>query len=267
MADTGEPIIEMRNIVKRFGSVEALSGVSLTVRRGEVLGLLGDNGAGKSTALKLMAGLIVPERGGVTIDDLAIAAVPPKILAQRIAYLPQDRTVHWPLAADRVVALGRLPHRSFAAGESAGDQQAIRAAMRRMDVLQFANRPVTELSGGERARVLVARALAQEAKFLIADEPAAGLDPAHSLALFEEFARLAQDGHGVLTALHDLSLALRFATRVILLRDGLCLADGQPAQVLNKENLATAFEIDAIVTDIGGIPVVLPHASLRAIAT
>lgn len=258
--------LQANNATVRLGGAAVLRDFTAGIKPGEFVAVVGPNGAGKSTALKLMAGLIVPERGGVTIDDLAIAAVPPKILAQRIAYLPQDRTVHWPLAADRVVALGRLPHRSFAAGESAGDQQAIRAAMRRMDVLQFANRPVTELSGGERARVLVARALAQEAKFLIADEPAAGLDPAHSLALFQEFARLAQDGHGVLTALHDLSLALRFATRVILLRDGLCLADGQPAQVLNKENLATAFEIDAIVTDIGGIPVVLPHASLRAIA-
>ena len=100
-----------------------------------------------------------------------------------------------------------------------------------------------------------------------ADEPAAGLDPAHALALFEEFSRLARDGHGILTALHDLSLALRFATRVILLRDGVCLADGPSAQVLNRANLASAFAIAAIVTEIEGIPVVLPHATLPAIAT
>ena len=246
----------------RLGSRVVLSGITAAIKAGEFVAVVGPNGAGKSTLLKLMAGLIAPETGYISLDDAALTSFARRDLAKRIAYLPQDRIVHWSLAADRVVALGRLPHRSFTAGESTTDRAAIAAAMQRMDVVQFSDRPVATLSGGERARVLVARALAQQAQYLIADEPAAGLDPAHSLALFQEFARLAEDGHAVLTALHDLSLAMRFATRVILLKDGKCLSDGPPANVLSRENLAAAFSIDAIVTEIGGIPVVMPHTPL-----
>ena len=259
--------LRAQNVSVSLGQRTVLENLTTKVAPGEFVAVVGPNGAGKSTALKMMAGLLPPRSGSVTLDDVPLATIAGRALARRIAYLPQDRIVHWSLPAARVVALGRLPHRSFAAGESSTDRAAISAAMTRMDVAQFANRPVTMLSGGERARVLVARALAQEAQYLIADEPAAGLDPAHALALFEEFARLARDGHGILTALHDLSLALRFATRVILLRDGQCLADGPGAQVLNRANLASAFAIDAIVTEIEGIPVVLPHATLPAIAT
>ncbi|MGL5734263.1 MAG: ABC transporter ATP-binding protein, partial [Beijerinckiaceae bacterium] len=178
-----------------------------------------------------------------------------------------ERSVHWSLKSERVVALGRLPHRSFAAGENDKDRAAIASAMARMDVAAFKDRPIAKLSGGERARVLVARALAQEAEYLITDEPAAGLDPAHSLALFEELARLARDGHGVLTALHDLSFAARFATRIVLLKEGRCIADGPPAHVLSKDNLAVAFGIDAIVSEVSGIPVVLPRSFIETART
>ncbi|MEQ1718579.1 MAG: ABC transporter ATP-binding protein, partial [Hyphomicrobium sp.] len=184
-------------------------------------------------------------------------------LGRRIAYLPQDRTVHWGLAAEHVVALGRLPHKSFAAGPSEKDRAAVSDAMMRMDIVHLKDRSVARLSGGERARVLVARALAQDAQYLIADEPTAGLDPAHSLTLFEELRRLGHEGKSVVTALHDLSLAARYATRILLLKDGRCIADGPPAQVLSNTNLATAFGVDAIVAEIAGLPVVLPRSPLR----
>ena len=161
-----------------------------------------------------------------------------------------------------MVALGRLPHRSFASAETQRDRDAVSSAMQRMDVLQFSQRPIVALSGGERARVLVARALAQEARYLIADEPTAGLDPAHTLHLFQEFARLAREGNAVITALHDLSLALRYASRVILLSEGRAVADGPAASVLTRERLAQVFGIETIVTTIEGIPVVLPSSPL-----
>ncbi|MEQ1672540.1 MAG: ABC transporter ATP-binding protein, partial [Hyphomicrobium sp.] len=238
------------------------AGFTATIRPGEFVAVVGANGAGKSTVLRTLAGLITPGAGRVFLDGRPIADVPARDVARSIAYLPQDRTVHWPLAASRVVALGRLPHRSFAAAESAVDKAAIDAAMQRMDVLPFAQRPIVALSGGERARVLVARALAQDARFLIADEPTAGLDPAHSLHLFEEFVRLARDGSAVITALHDLSLALRYAHRVILLSGGRCIADGSASSVINKDLLAQAFGIETIVTTVDGIPVVLPTSTL-----
>lgn len=255
------------NASVRLGTRLAVEKLSLDVKPGELVAVAGANGAGKSTALKLMAGLIAPEAGGVALDGRPLAGFSGPELGRRIAYLPQDRTVYWSLKSERVVALGRLPHRSFAAGENDKDRAAIASAMVRMDVAGFADRPVSKLSGGERARVLVARALAQEAEYLITDEPAAGLDPAHSLALFEELARLARDGHGVLTALHDLSFAARFATRIVLLKGGKCLADGPPAHVLSKDNLAAAFGIDAIVSEVSGIPVVLPRSFQRTTAS
>jgi iron complex transport system ATP-binding protein len=127
-----------------------------------------------------------------------------------------------------------------------------------MDIADFAERPVAELSGGERARVLVARALAQEAAVLVADEPTAGLDPAHALALFGHFRRLAAEGRAVVVALHDLSLAARFADRVLLLRDGRALAEGAPRAVLTPDVLAATYGIRATLAEIEGLPVVLP---------
>ena len=246
----------------QLGQRIVLKNFSTSIAPGDFVAVVGANGAGKSTVLKSLSGLLAPTDGSVTLDDKLLSDIPRRDSAKQIAYLPQDRTVHWPLTAERVVALGRLPHRNFAAAENAADKRLIDGAMQRMDVLLFAQRPIVTLSGGERARVLIARALAQEARYLIADEPTAGLDPAHSLTVFQEFARLANDGHAVITALHDLSLAARYAKRVILLKHGVCIADGTASSVLTKDNLAQAFSIDAIVTMIDGIPVVLPTAPL-----
>ena len=254
--------LHAQNVSVDLGGRRVVDRITLDIAPGDIVAVVGPNGAGKSTLLKALAGLKSADEGHVDLDGRRLGGYTGRELARSIAYLPQDRTVHWPLLSERVVALGRLPHRSFAAGESAADIDAISKAMQRMDVMQFAQRPIAALSGGERARVLVARALAQNARFIIADEPTAGLDPAHALHLFEEFARLARDGHAVVTALHDLSLAARYATRVVLLRNGSCLATGPSAQVLSKANLADAFAIDAIVTFVEGIPVIVPAAPL-----
>ena len=146
----------------RLGQRLVLSGLSLALEPGDLVAVVGANGAGKSTTLKVLAGLISPEAGVVRLDGVPLASYARQELGRRIAYLPQDRTVHWGLKCERVVALGRLPHRSFAAGESDEDRAAIIAAMQRMDVDVLQHRSVASLSGGERARVLVARALAPE---------------------------------------------------------------------------------------------------------
>lgn len=259
---TGLPRLHAEDVEVRLGGRVVVEGLTAAIAPGEFVAVVGANGAGKSTVLKALTGLVELERGTVRLDDRDIRDLSPRALGQAFAYLPQDRSVYWPLTAERVVALGRLPHRNFAAGESASDRAIVDAAMRRMDVAGLARRPIVALSGGERARVLVARALAQEAAFLLADEPTAGLDAAHSLQLFEEFRRLAHEGRAIVAALHDLSLALRYATRVILLSHGRILADGPPQSVLNPERLAQAFGISAIVTTIDGLPVVLPISAL-----
>jgi iron complex transport system ATP-binding protein len=232
-----------------------LQGVSLKVAPGEIVAVVGPNGAGKSTLLRTLAGLLAPSAGSVACDGRPLAALDRRSLGRLIAYLPQERVVHWPMRVRSVVALGRLVHRGSG---GARDASAIAGALAAMDVAAFAERSVAELSGGERARVLVARALAQDAVVLLADEPTAGLDPAHALALFGHFKQLAAAGRSVVVALHDLSLAARFADRVLLLREGRALGMGSPRAVLTPQSLATAYGIRATVAEIAGLPVVLP---------
>jgi iron complex transport system ATP-binding protein len=232
-----------------------LHGISLEVAPGEILAVVGPNGAGKSTLLRTFAGLLAPVAGTITYDGRPLAGLDRRSLGRLIAYLPQERVVHWPMRVHSVVALGRLVHRGSG---GARDASAIAGALTAMDVAAFAERSVAELSGGERARVLVARALAQDAVVLLADEPTAGLDPAHALALFGHFKQLAAAGRSVVVALHDLSLAARFADRVLLLREGRALGMGPPRGVLTPQSLATAYDIRATVAEIAGLPVVLP---------
>jgi len=254
MTDT----LQAKDVGVSLSGRRVLLGVSLTVRTGEIVAVIGANGAGKSTFLKVMAGLLRPVEGTVKLGERPLSALDARALGREIAYLPQDRTVHWPLSVRRLVGLGRLPHRARVAGPSAADLEAIEKAMAAMDVLAFANRPVDELSGGERARVLLARALAQQARFLVADEPSTGLDPAHGLTLFTQFVRMAASDCAVIVALHDLSLAARYCHRVLLLKDGAALAEGPPQSVLTPERLAEAYGIRATVAQIDGWPVVLP---------
>ena len=239
-----------------------LSGVSIACAPGRITGLIGPNGAGKSTLLKALAGLMTLTAGRVTLDGQSLTALPPAELGRHLAYLPQERRVHWPLAARAVVALGRLPHRHSRSGESADDRTAIAQAMDAMDVAHLSARPVSAISGGELARVLLARALAQEAPVIVADEPTAGLDPAHALALFEILRRLAVAGRAVVVALHDLSLAARFCDDVVMLADGRVSASGPAAQVLVPERLDPVFGARMAVGRIEGVPIVVPIAPL-----
>lgn len=251
-----------RNISVALSGRRVLNGVMLSAHPGEILAIAGPNGAGKSTLLRALAGLLVPEAGAIEIDGAPVGALEPRELARAVAYLPQDRVVHWSVSVRTLVGLGRLPHRPPSAAESDADREAILAAMKAMDIDRFAGRPVTRLSGGERGRVLLARALAQEARFLIADEPAAGLDPAHGLLLFGHFVRLAAEGKGIVVALHDLSLALRFCHRLALVKDGEVMAVGAPGDIVTEDNLARAYGISARLGSIDGLPVVLPVSPL-----
>jgi iron complex transport system ATP-binding protein len=245
-----------------LGKATVLSGVSARVRRGEVLAVAGPNGAGKSTLFKCMAGLLRPAAGRVAIEDADVMGLDRRALGRQVAYLPQDRIVHWPVSVRTLVGLGRLPHRAGATSANEQDHLAIAAAMTVMDVDRLAERSTMELSGGERARVLVARALAQQAHFILMDEPTSGLDPAHTLALFAHFRRLAAMGHGIAVALHDLSLAARYADTLILLKDGRIAAAGPVSDVLREDVLGRVYGVKATVAEVSGVPVVLAHTLL-----
>ena len=242
----------------RLKARAVLDRLNLVADRGELTAVIGPNGAGKTTLLRALAGLIPVAAGRALLDDRALSEWPRARLARTLAYLPQERIVHWALSTRSIVALGRLPHQPPGARESADDRRAIESAIAAMDIAALAARPVLELSGGEKARVLLARALAQEANVIIADEPAAGLDPAHQLQLFDHLRAFVASGRTALVALHDLSLAARFCHKLVLLKAGRAIAAGAPAEVLTFAHLAAAYGIRAQYRIIDGVPTVLP---------
>jgi iron complex transport system ATP-binding protein len=234
-----------------------LRAVDVDVRPGEVVGLLGPNGAGKSTLMRALAGQVA-HVGTVRIGGRDGAALSPSERARLVAYLPQTRVIGWPVSVEKAVALGRLPWLGFGGRPGPRDVEICREAMAVMDVEGLAGRRATELSGGEQARVLAARAIAQDTPVLIADEPASGLDPAHQIAMMAALGTIARRGRAILVSLHDLTLAARWCDRVVVLRDGAVAADGDPADVLDAAMLAEIFGIRAHIALEDGRPVLAP---------
>lgn len=241
-----------------LGKHPVLKGVDAQLDGGRLIGIIGPNGAGKSTLARAILGLVKAGQGQVVIDGADAATLSRATIARTIAYLPQGQTLHWPLSVERLVALGRLPHLAPFSQISDADQAAIDRAISLADVEALRGRTATELSGGERARVLLARALAVEAPVLIADEPLASLDPGHQLEVMELLHAQAGSGTLVIAVLHDLTLAARFCDRLILLDKGEIAADGAPADVLSPENLAHVYGIRAWLGQADGAPVVIP---------
>jgi len=234
--------LQAESVSLRLGGRPVLLGVDAAVRPGELLGVIGANGAGKSTLVRVLAGLRQPDEGKVTLDGAPLTAIKPARLALLRAYLPQEPAAHWALTAAELVGLGRLPHRR-AAPDPARDADAITTALRRTGTLDHAERRIDTLSGGERARVMLARALAVEAPILLADEPIAGLDPLQQIRTMQVLRDLAASGTAVAAVLHDLTVAARFCDRLLLLHAGAVLADGAPDTVLTDTNLAVAYGI------------------------
>jgi iron complex transport system ATP-binding protein len=239
-----------------LGRTKALDGVDLSVRPGEFIVIVGPNGAGKTTFLKASAGLI-GAKGSIALEGTPLSRLSPVERARRIAYLPQGHVFHWPLAVEDIVALGRLP-RTGGADLSVADGEAVKRAMAETGVSDYARRPVTTLSGGERARVALARVLATEAKLVLADEPTTSLDPRYQLIVLDTLQRHARQGGAVIAVLHDLGLAARRADRIVVMKEGRVAADGPPRDVLTRELLAETFGVNVqIVTLVDG-PVVIP---------
>lgn len=236
-----------------------LHGASFTANRGEVLGLIGANGAGKTTILRLLAGLLWPSQGQVMLDGETVKSSVD--FARRVAYLEQHPQSQWPLSVETLVDLGRLPFRSFGAKQTDTDHRAINAALMVTDTLPFRDRSVNSLSGGEQARVFLARAFAGTPEWLLADEPVAGLDPAHQLATMQLLRQKSQDdGLGVVLSIHDLTLAARFCDRLVLLHEGKVLVSGTPSEVLKSQHLRRALGIRAHEGKHEGEAFVLPWA-------
>ena len=235
---------------------DVLRDVSLSISEGEFVGLIGPNGSGKTTLMRAALGLI-PSTG-----SSSLAAMAEGNRARAAAWMPQAREIAWPVSVENVVMLGRTPHMA-GMRPAAEDQARVDDALTRMELNDMRHRAATHLSGGEQARVLIARALAQDTPLLMADEPIAGLDPAHQISTMQTFADLAKQGKSCLVSLHDLGLAVRHCTRLILLGEGHLMADGPPAKVMTPERLAQVFGITAWYGDTDQGPVYQPLEVIR----
>ena len=246
-------MIAFEDVSARYGARQVLNGVSASLARGKVTGIVGPNGAGKTTLFRVALGIMPASAGRVMVLDKPLGEWSREALARSVAYLPQGSDAHWPMLARELVALGRLPHRGAFAPLSAADTQAVEIALERADAMAFAARRMNELSAGERARVLFARALATGAPVLLADEPAAYLDPAHQLRLMDLLREEAARGTAVAVTLHDLALASRHCDEVMVLSGGHAVAQGAPEIALSDQVLADVFAIAAERTADGAV--------------
>ncbi|WDI32428.1 ABC transporter ATP-binding protein [Hyphococcus flavus] len=234
-----------------LGKRKVLNAVSFEASKGEFLGLIGPNGAGKSTLLKTLAGLLCPDSGAIRFSRHNITDMSPQERARKIAYLPQARSVYWSVTARDIVALGRFAY-GAPLTENPHDTAAIERGLKDAGADHLAKRPAAELSGGELARVHLARALAGETPLLLADEPIAALDPAHQMAVMTLLKTKSSEGGLVIAALHDLSLAARYCSRLIVLKEGSIASDGAPGDVLRPSLLKSAFSVDGTIVERAG---------------
>ena len=239
-----------------------LKDISLSLSPGHLVALVGPNGAGKTTLLRALAGL-VPFDGAIEVGGDALSSLRLSERARRFAYLPQGHIVHWPLPARDIVALGRYPHGATdPARLTAADSEAVLRAMQATDVMEFAARRVTELSGGERSRVALARVLAVEAPVILADEPTASLDPRHQIDVMKSLRAAADQGTLVMVVTHDLGLAGRFADTVLVLSDGRLVAQGAAAEALSEQVMADVFRVSAFRAQHQRKAVIVPWAEI-----
>jgi len=246
----------------RLSGRTVLSDLSIALSPGHLVALVGPNGAGKTTLLRALAGL-VPSDGAIEVGSAALSSLSLRERARRFAYLPQGHVVHWPLAARDIVALGRYPHGATdPARLTPKDTEAVLRAMQATDVMEFSERRVTELSGGERSRVALARVLAVEAPVILADEPTASLDPRHQFDVMKSLRASADKGVLVIVVTHDLGLAARFADTVLVLSDGRLVSQGAPAEALSEKVMGEVFRISAYRAEYQREAVIVPWAEI-----
>ncbi|WP_435358120.1 ATP-binding cassette domain-containing protein [Haloarchaeobius sp. DFWS5] len=240
--------IHVDDVSLSYGDVPVLDGVSLSVDEGSFVGLVGPNGAGKTTLLRTVSAALEPETGTVEVYDESMHDLSSKAASRRVSVVPQDSTISFSFPVRDLVDMGRTPHRSRFARATAKDTRAVEDAIDRVGIRELADRPVDELSGGERQKVVLARALAQEAPVLLLDEPTASLDVNHQVETLELVRDLVADGKTAIAAIHDLSLAARYCDELVLLADGDVVATGEPDEVLTRPRLRDSFDAETVLT-------------------
>jgi iron complex transport system ATP-binding protein len=241
-------LLSVDGVECRYGSVKILENVSLTVKEGDFVGIIGPNGSGKTTLLKSISRTLKPYKGTIILDKTDIYSMKSVDLAKQMAIVPQESNIGFSFTALDIVLMGRNPHMKRFQMETEKDLDIVRKAMNRTNTWQLADRPINELSGGEKQRVVIARALAQEPRVLLLDEPLTHLDMVNQLEIMDLVKELCTKEHLiVLTVIHDLNLAARYCTSVLLLKDARVFAAGTLEEVLTSENIKSVFKVDAIV--------------------
>ena len=260
----GEVILELAGVRYRYPGVDhdAVGGVTLHVREGELVGIVGPNGSGKTTLLRLLVGVLRASAGGVTVAGKPVGEWNRRELARIIGVVPQREEPVFPLTVEETVLLGRYPHMGALAAPRRADRAAVRSALERCDVVAFADRRISTLSGGEWQRVRVARALAQEPKVLILDEPTANLDIRHEMEVFELVSDLVhRDGIGGVVVTHHVNLAVRFVDKMLVINGGRVEAFGTPREVMTREVMERVFQWPVHIETIDGVPQFVPLKS------
>jgi iron complex transport system ATP-binding protein len=259
------PILEAREV--RFAyprGADVLHGVSLTAAPGRLVCLLGPNGSGKTTLLRCLLGQLEPSDGRVLLDGQPVGKHSRRQLARKLAYVPQTPESAFAFSSWEIVLSGRFAHSSGLGLASGHDHAVAREAMRMTHTLEFASRTLDELSGGEAQRVMLARALAQQPAVLLLDEPTSHLDIRNQLAIYDLMRRVAHDWPmAVVCVSHDLNVAGRFADEITIMRDGTILADGPAGEVLTRDAISAAYDVDVDLIDVPGAPVPMVRARMR----
>jgi iron complex transport system ATP-binding protein len=240
-------MLKVEEIHARYGDTKILEDICFSAKEGRLLGIIGPNGSGKTTLLKVISSIIKPEIGTVILDNFDIVRMKKRDIAKKMAVVPQESSTSFSFTAIEVVLMGRTPHLKRFETEDSKDFEIARRCMRMTDCLNLAERPIDELSGGELQKVIIARALAQEPKILLMDEPTSHLDIKNQIEILDLMKKLADDGLTVISVLHDINMAARYCDELILLKDGKIVSAGITEDVLTTKNIKNVFGISVSI--------------------
>jgi len=253
--------LKIKAVTFSYASSPVLENICLELAPSQLLGIVGPNGSGKSTLIKCIDRILKPQKGSILLDEREITKMSRMEIARRMGYVPQSSSSLFSATVFDAVLMGRRPHLSWRSSE--GDMEKVLEALELLGIKDLALREVNELSGGEQRKVLLARALAQEADVLLLDEPTSNLDIRHQLEVMNLISSMVKEMNiSAVMAIHDLNLASRYSDKIIFMKDGMVYAAGEPSSVLIPENIRVVYGVDAIINQDSGKPYIIPLAPI-----